>query len=502
MNIRLLIFGLVLLIESGHSQGGMRMNYTASFAKTHRSKAIFPLTSGYISLGITLCNSSCGSVNKLSLVGFSSSGTSLWEKHYGGVGGEFLDNSFIASSTILLNNNLYYVGCLKRPSNTYVGVLFRLSLSGDSIWQKEFVEQSGDVILQMATRSIDGGFLLTGFFQDHINSVTPTILIKTDSGGNELWRKLYHKSSPDVSDGKAIVQSPITKEIIIGGYQYDTGTHVAQNLLILDSLGLLKQKVPFSGYGGNILDLGITSDSKVIIVGTSTSSLSAGSQNLNYGFVYKMDLASPTVAVWQLSEIGKPALVNSINCVRELSGGELLVGGIIDTSTGPVNVVVRYSRISSNGNLLWTKYYSYRKLKDSMYYSCDVVSLEPTIDGGWVSALRVETVNSPDPLFFVKYDAAGCDDALDMCKGLGISEHERNFPVWLKVETIGSEVVFETAEICNPEITISNSCGMVILSRSFTEGNRFSIELDSSPGIYITTVRTNARIARKKIVVW
>src|SRR5205085_579713 len=79
--------------------------------------------------------------------------------------------------------------------------------------------------------------LITGFFQNWIVHTQQGLILKTDANGNELWRKKINKISPNVQDGKSIVQDSASKKIAIVGYQYINGTNNYDNLLILDSLG-------------------------------------------------------------------------------------------------------------------------------------------------------------------------------------------------------------------------------------------------------------------------
>lgn len=89
--------------------------------------------------------------------------------------------------------------------------LIKVDSLGSQVWSQSytggtFIWQDGNV-----APTADGGFILTGYKRDNDN-INDVLLVKTDSGGNEVWSRMYGGASPDTgysvnqtSDGGYIV---------------------------------------------------------------------------------------------------------------------------------------------------------------------------------------------------------------------------------------------------------------------------------------------------------
>lgn len=98
---------------------------------------------------------------------------------------------------------------------------------------KKYYDLYRDIICQMVTKSVDGGFLVTGLAQS--TGSNTLLLIKTDINGNELWRKYISKTAPNGQDAKIILQDSVSKKIVTVGYQYYPGNSIRDNVVIFDS---------------------------------------------------------------------------------------------------------------------------------------------------------------------------------------------------------------------------------------------------------------------------
>ncbi|WP_317899299.1 hypothetical protein [Aurantibacillus circumpalustris] len=210
----------------------------------------------FIMIGLTY--DSLNYFNYLSIVGTDPQGNMLWRKDYGNANFEYLDNILAARGAVCTDNNAFYHAVCVREGSQYVSALLKFNYSGDTLWQKIYREPSWDLYVQGISKSVDGGFLMTGFFQNSVSS--QCLLIKTDINGNELWRKKISKAVPNVMDGNSIVQDSSSKKIIIVGYQYignASSWSTYSNVLILDSLGntILQTTFNNAGGGGGFLSL-------------------------------------------------------------------------------------------------------------------------------------------------------------------------------------------------------------------------------------------------------
>ena len=426
--MRYIIIFILLLASVGLNAQGFRSRYYLPNAKNNTSKAIFETTPGnYIAGGFILDSAY---TNRLCIMGLNSQGQLQWTKKYGSSKFTYLSNPFISRSYYKHENYLYYAGCVLDSNNKYIGVLIKFNFNGDSVWQKRYYDNADYVIPQMVTASADGGFLLTGIFEDPVNVGRKCMLIKTDDNGNELWRKKINKNSyPDVQDGKAIVQDSASKKIVIVGYQYIGGSKSYNNILILDSLGvkLSQQSWDGTGAGGYLYDVIQTKDKKIVAVGTNLYPQTYAGSNLRGSYMVKFDIDTPTIPIWKIYNFDKPEYGNIFTSLVELPSGNLLVGGTIDTTfiLGlPFNAFVRITEFKHNGTLISNKYYNYKKNALTSDNDQFLTSINLTSDGGWVCALNENNFPSPNPFFFVKYDSTGCDSSLAYCASVAAGANE------------------------------------------------------------------------------
>lgn len=169
---------------------GFRVRHYLPGTHNNTAKAIFESSPGnYITGGIVVDSVNGVYSNRLCMMGLDAQGQIQWVKKYGNYKFEYLDNNFTTRSFYKHSANIYYAGCIRDTNNQQIGVLLKFDLNGDSLWQKIYRDPVEDVIPQIVTASVDGGFFMTGFFQNWNNNSRPCLLIKTDINGNELWRK-------------------------------------------------------------------------------------------------------------------------------------------------------------------------------------------------------------------------------------------------------------------------------------------------------------------------
>lgn len=496
------------------SQGGFRSVHQVPGSLIGQSKAIFELPGGdFWSAGIIVDTSNGIQFNRFIILGLNSSGNVLWTKKHGTSKLEYLDNDFISRSFIKVGNNFFYTGCVLDSSGKYSGVLIKFDINGNILWQKIYHDSSQDLIPQMVTKSVDGGFLITGFFQDWVSHLQPALLIKTDGNGNELWRRVLNKAIPNTQDGKTLLQDSASKKIIIVGYQY-VGTQSSwyqyDNILILDSLGNnpVQKKYNYS----DLKDILQTSDKKLIGVGITEWYDASRNSYYYYSYMVKFDPLNPTLPIWKVAAYDDYSYMNQFSCITKLTNGDILVAGSIDSikpSDTTKNVSLRYVKINpSNGNIIWRRDYNYRLYQGAGENIQTITSLEATGDGGWVSAVRVLN-QFYKPLFFVKYDSTGCDTVEHWCRSvaLGFSDNLKMNVNEFNLYPNPARGSFTIAISQNSEnlvhIKITDISGKLI--GEFDKSPQEECKINSSgfaSGMYFVTVSSKNRLAgTKKLMV-
>lgn len=515
--MRYLLFLILIYIGYFLNAQGFRVRHSISNGSKNSTKALFEVSPGnYIGAGFVTDSSGNQPVNCITIVGLGSQGQLLWAKKYKGHNKSYLTNQFIQRCFYKKDNHLYYAGCATDTAGSQIGVLLKFDMNGDTLWQRTYKDSTSiDLIPQMVTASVDNGFLITGFFQNWVTNTQQGLILKTDANGNELWRRKIDKAAPNVQDGKAIVQDSASKKIVIVGYQYLNSNGLHDNLLILDSLGnkVYHGKLCTTGIGGAAWDLIQTKDNSLVMVGLQIYTESLGGYNCNRSFAVKFSIDSPSIPIWKIDGFDKLAIYNAFSCVIELTDGDLLLGGYIDTLQGvwngpnnqPGSVLTRLTRVSKDGNIKWNRYYEYKMNQNSDDNLQQIHSINLSHDGSWLAAIEGYNFPGVNPFLFVKYDSTGCDSSLSYCadvysvglKSLSAGKEKiRVFP-----NPARNEIHLEIADSEETELCIIDIYGKDVRKEKVTQSQKVDVS-DLKAGMYILNfTKDNENVYTTKIII-
>lgn len=432
MNFRQQIIFLFACLSFTANSQGWRSRIWLPGSVENAATAVFETAPGsYFGAGFVTDTLSGYGRNYLVVMGLDQEGQILWHKKYGRPQFEYLSNNFIQRTFYKKGNHFYLACCVRDSLNQQIGALLKFDQNGDTLWQKIYRSATMDVIPQMVTGSVDGGLLITGFFQDWNNNTQPALLIKTDANGNELWRKVLNKTNPNVSDGKAIIQDTLSKKIMIAGYRYNTPAWNSENILILDSLGNNPVLRNAGSYGATITDMIQLKSKEIVFVGRQYFPQTLGGTSLTKGYAVCFKLNSIQQTKWKIVDVDRLALYNSFTCVRQSYNEDIFIGGFLDSLHGIIggsneilqNFKCRILSVDTNGNIKSKRYYSYKYNDSASANELGISNLEMCADGSQIVTIRVSN-QQPNPFFYVKYDAYGCDSTLAYCEGykVGFSE--------------------------------------------------------------------------------
>lgn len=499
---------ILLLFSLSLSGQGFRVRHYLPNTQTQLSKAIFETTPGsYITGGLIVEQVNNVTCNRLCIMGLDAQGQIVWTKKYGNSKFEYLDNNLVSKMFYKKDNFLYFVGCARDSNNFQQGVLIKFDGNGDTLWRRIYRDPDPleDVIPQMVTMGVDGGFLITGFFQNNSNTrYSKCLLIKTDANGNEIWRKKIAKVVPNTQDGQAILQDAVTKKIVMVGYQYIGNANawsIHDNVVITDSLGEQVNRFNYMGFGGVLKDVIQTADQKIVAVGYKYDPQTIGGYNLNRSFAVKFDIATPSTPIWELIH-DKLTLANAFSCIIELPNGEIVIGGGIDTmqiiNLNP-NTFVRLTKVSTTGSVMWNRNYNYKINSPTSDNNLGLRSINLASGGSLIGAIEVANFPGPNPFFFVKFDSTGCDSTLAYCQSQGTvsGSYENKFNE-AQVNIFPSPASeYITAVVSNLdsqnllEISILDLSGREVKTSRLTgEKNLLGIK-DLSNGVYFVRVTSN-----------
>lgn len=444
--------------------------------------------SGYIMIGRGVPESLLNSINiKLFKTDFDGNVTSFREY---GVLDEIWEPGF-GNSAISTYDGNYALAGVRALATGFQGLLMKFNINLDTLWTKSF-SSSGDLSLYQCRQTPDSGFVLVG--ADNGNDpLSNIILIKTDSLGNEFWRKEYGGAYRDIG---WTVELTTDKGFIIGGDSYQDGTLDSRSGIIIkvDSLGNVEwEKLIGSGLDDGAFNINTSSGNGYIAWGN----LDTLNRQVPPAFVSRIDVDGNLIwrSLFLLHDIA------FLSQCTELSNGNILgVGNVrFDTLPGPFAWL---SLHNNSGNKLWEKYY---------YWNIDtllgmrITDFIETADGGILvtgAAQRLESDGSiREQFLLMKLDSNGC--LINDC-GLftGIEEYVPQDKLTLNVYPnpantyLNISYTLNTAFAVKPKAVIYNLQGQV-MQEFYLETNtgQERISVSGYPsGMYIYQVVSGGQV--------
>lgn len=479
------------------AQGTFRTRIYINQSTQHSTTDIFEISPGsYFGGGIALFQPTAGvDIFKLAVVGLDAIGNQTWAKTYGNENYDFVLSPFSVRSFQKVGQYIYYAGGIFEGTPKMSAVLIKFDLNGDTVWQRVYRDPINDLVAYIVCPSVDGGFLLTGFLQYPQNG-QPCFIIKTDSNGNELWRKILNKPVPDVSDGRSIVQDSVSKKILIVGSQYvntAAGVRGYGHLTILDSLGNLAQRIDQKP--GIVTSIVSTFDKKFVLAGMEEITYPPG-PNPPYeyaAYVKKFDVNNPTSNIWETATFdGFVYSHNSFMAAIESSNGDILItGGLNNVLESPVDQhKVRIVRLSSSGTIKYKKYYNYSR-DDSTDNVMTPLNINMTSDGGHIVGIRITNFNVINPLFYVKYDSTGCDSTIIYCLtdgAVGKGEITKHSGISVYPNPANENINVNVGDRTDLNLIVSDLQGRILIQQGIGSGT-ITIPMPLAKGLYLLGVR-------------
>ncbi len=313
------------------------------------------------------------------------------------------------------DNNCVMVGTYYYKNYSQGAMLCKINLSGDTIFCKIFntgiISNTFDVI-----ETYDRGLLLVGYTQalGGAGNLNQTLIIKTDSLGNQLWKYQYGASN-DYDGASSVVATPDSGALVLAFKQQQGTQNAGVVVYKLDSLGNQEWNQTYSTpnleRGSKII---ATKDGNYVIVGSRLLGSTVGSGNAQ-GFLLKIDPQGNVLWEYNYGDSRNDDFTGLV----ETSNSDLLVSG--NVKQGSMNKGVLKS-FNINGDTLWTREFDYNA--DYNYLN----SLNKTFDNGFImigqsskhfNTTPYATLNS---IWLVKTDSLGCYVA--GCNTVGVANEQ------------------------------------------------------------------------------
>lgn len=281
------------------------------------------------------------------LVRFNATGAKMWEKTYGGSGGEWCYNL-----KRLSDGNYVLVGATSSNSKGGFDVyVLKVDPAGNQIWNRTYGGSTNDAGFS-CYETMDGGLIITGYFGTSAG-YSRAALIKQDRNGNSEWDRGFGNSTTNW--GKSIIQTS-DGGYAIAGWR-NPGSHGKADMFVTrtDSNGTLLWEKDLGGAGDD-LGYGIAeaADGGLIIVGHTTS---FGSGN-NDIYVVRTDLSG--TELWNRTYGGAADDYGGMSI--SLADGYVFVGST--ASSGTFNKIFLV-RTDLAGNEQWNESYGIESMNAS-----------------------------------------------------------------------------------------------------------------------------------------
>jgi hypothetical protein len=284
-----------------------------------------------------------GSGRNAMLIKTDSAGNQQWIKAYGGNSDD--EGSAVQQTT----DGGYIITGYTKSSGAGAGdvLLVKTDTAGNALWTRTFggsQDEEGYAVQQ--TR--EGGFIVAGATSSFGAGSRDVWLIKTDSAGNESWRRTLGGFG---SDGARSVQQTADGGYVITGWTYSYGPGYVGNLWLVktDTAG---NAVWNRAFGGADIDRGYgvqqTTDGGYIITGYTASS-GAGLDDM---LLIKTDSAGN--AQWTKTFGGSGRDYG--NAVQQTTDGGYVVAGYT-LSYGAGGDDVWLVKTDTSGNAVWSATY-------------------------------------------------------------------------------------------------------------------------------------------------
>jgi Secretion system C-terminal sorting domain len=276
-------------------QGNLLWSKTYGGSNNELISGIFETTNGDIIVGLS-SNSNDGdfSENKGSddwwILKINKQGDLVWKKRIGGNQPDLLyklvnidDKTFVVVGSYSSKDG--------EVTNTKSDAVVKMDSTGRLVWSKSFGSPKDSSWLVNNLRSVSvsldkQNIIAVGESYNFSNQSTDILIYKIDTSGNLKWNKLYGGSNIENVSKIEILKNG---SVLCLGDTYSNDFNVSYNyglsdmwLFMLDSEGNLKWEKSYGGSKGDFgTDFAITSDNKIVIVG-STGSNDGIFQN-NYG---------------------------------------------------------------------------------------------------------------------------------------------------------------------------------------------------------------------------
>ena len=411
-----------------------------TYSSCDGTNSIDTMFNGYVSAGIT-----CSTVSFYTFLlnSYNYNGTIKNSKAFLIPNNNFLSNY---GKYIRLNNTQFLVsGSRAYKPDTTLAFLWRFNASLDSISYKEYGFPNQTNVISAHIQS--GSYIYMVGYNDVLATNSDILLIKTDTAGNEIWKKKI--GIPGWDESAFSIQITADSKLAICGHK---GVHNTSNdgmyLMKVDTSGLMIWDKYYPSIFGAFLSVKTLSDSSCIVAGGD--GLSWVSSNVySKNVVARIDVDGNEI--WK-KYYGPLSNNTGFVSIIENNKGNFTIAGQRTYTNNTVSGTVY--EINQNGDSIFSK--EYRLLPNSQNYFRDVMQV---YDKGYCFAGFLSPMNGDggsQDIWLLKVDSNFCESNVSCGYPTGI----RNISFALGVMTLypnpaQNELIFKFENGVSEDATIA-----------------------------------------------
>jgi hypothetical protein len=325
------------------------------------------------------------------------------------------------TSIIQANDSDFFWVCQKANVVKSMGALLRINPQFNVIWEADYPCNNDTTYSFLGTTKIyssnDKGFIISGSIESN-HYATDLLLQKTDSLGNIQWRKqfVYYGETT----GWSVIQTPDHGYLVGGGAYTPYVKHSYQGLLIkTDSLGNEQwRRYPGSPDYDDCYCIVRNSPDGNYIVGTLLGVGQFYNSMYDFSKIRLMKFSNAGNVIWDKTYGGEKLSSTTTQVYVHPNGDIVTCGFYYPGFTDSVDTWGWILKTNNNGDSLW--------LREHYRYNGDLNTnrlndLKPTPDGGYILVGQTDSFTYiPQSAWVLKVDSLGC--AVPGCQYVGMKE--------------------------------------------------------------------------------
>jgi hypothetical protein len=491
---QILLFVLCFFVTKSKAQVYFNNQYDAT-GNFDGTNSIDTFQNKYLTIGIEgVFGSHWGLSNYL----LNQDGTIFKKTTYGFQGDNLLPNN---GKYIRMGNQFYSCGMWAYGGYKSKAFLWRFNANLDSVKYTSygFINQTN--VVTSFIKHTDNKIYMVGYVDDTLQTNSDILLIKTDTAGNEIWKKKIGLTSWDET---AISIDTLQGQLIIAGYKTPHGSWSPLGFVMrLDTAGNVIWNKTVNTNSGGGCGAKTLKDGNILVYG-QYKQYSIGSDDY-----YRLQVEKITpnnVSLWSYKYNAPTISAGPSAAIENKHGNIVIVGQQCYTPGLYVNGVV--NEIAQNGDSIFSR--EYFKMGGSQNYFRDVVQ---TNDGGYCFAGFIIPVpanggTGTEDIWLLKVDSNFCESATPCGYGVGLAPLSFGEGLGVRLYPNPANDVLNiefstTLELKEQTITIelTNALGQVVLNETSIAQNLKLKTNNLQSGLYYLSIKTKDKIVTRKIMI-